>query len=129
VRWRRSIGTLKSNAHRRASQTRVGGRAGSAAGHVIVQRIGPPGLSVRGVVNDRVDLLHDITAGAAGSISQQILDRSADPLPALLHSGAFETSTKDSGLTLGMGGAVDGEAPTAPVVQWVSGLRLGGSVG
>jgi hypothetical protein len=27
------------------------------------------------------------------------------------------------------GGAVDGEAPTAPVVQWVSGLRLGGSVG
>jgi hypothetical protein len=29
----------------------------------------------------------------------------------------------------GMVGPSTGEAPTAPVVQWVSGLRLGGSVG
>ena len=47
-------------------------------GHVIVQRIGPPRLSVRGVANDPKDLLHDITADATGSTAQQILDRGAD---------------------------------------------------
>src|SRR5258708_37246503 len=51
----------------------------SAAGHVIVQGIRPPGrLSVRHVANDRLDLLYNVTAGAAGSTPQQILDRSAD---------------------------------------------------
>ena len=35
-------------------------------------------MSVRDVANDRDDFLHDITAGAAGGISQQIFDRSAD---------------------------------------------------
>jgi len=32
----------------------------------------------RDLAHDRKDLLHDITAGAAGSISQQILHRAAD---------------------------------------------------
>jgi hypothetical protein len=69
--------TIKLTHYRRTSLRRA--LAGlSAAGHVIVQRIGPPRLSVRGVANDRKDLLHDITADAAGSTSQQILDRSAD---------------------------------------------------
>jgi hypothetical protein len=50
----------------------------------------PPGMSssrglscsggnpTRDLAHDRNDLLHDITAGAAGSTSQQILDHSSD---------------------------------------------------
>jgi hypothetical protein len=46
---------------------------------VIVERIGfPRWKSVRGIAHDRNDLFHDITAGATGSIFQQILDRRAD---------------------------------------------------
>src|SRR3981189_3344447 len=36
------------------------------------------GQPVRDLAHDRNDLLHDITAGAAGSASQQILNRGAD---------------------------------------------------
>src|SRR5882762_3457224 len=51
----------------------------SAAGHIIVERIRRPcWQSVRDVAHDRNDFLHDIAASAAGSTSQQILDRSAD---------------------------------------------------
>jgi len=53
--------------------------APSATGRAIVQRIALLGRqSARDLAHDRNDLLHDITAGAAGSTSQQILDRSAD---------------------------------------------------
>jgi hypothetical protein len=38
----------------------------------------PAWQSVRDVAHDRNDFLHDITAGDARSISQQILDRGAD---------------------------------------------------
>src|ERR1700674_2110679 len=55
------------------------GPARPPAGQAVVQRI--PLLGRRpahDLAHDRNDLLHNITAGAAGSTSQQILDRSAD---------------------------------------------------
>jgi hypothetical protein len=51
----------------------------SSAGQTIVEGIRPLGWqSARDLAHDRSDLLHDITASAVGSTSQQILDRSAD---------------------------------------------------
>jgi hypothetical protein len=70
----------------------------SAAGHVIVQRIGPPRLSVRGLANDRKDLLHDITADAAGSASQQILDPARISALASSSSTKFQASSSDMGI-------------------------------
>src|SRR5258708_17016873 len=95
VRWRGSTGACprKSWTQRRASQTQQtafsktapGQRAAGpcsrylTAGHVIVQGIRPPGwLFVRYVAHDRNDPLHDITADASCSTSQQIRNRSAD---------------------------------------------------
>jgi hypothetical protein len=55
------------------------GVALSAAGHVIVQGVALLGRQPAcNLAHDRNDFLYDITAGAAGSTSQQILDRSAD---------------------------------------------------
>jgi hypothetical protein len=71
-----------------------------AAGQSIVQRIRRLWRqSARDVAHDRNDLLHDITAGASGSSSQQIPHRSADlrlsvirarkfPIVLIGHSGA-----------------------------------------
>jgi hypothetical protein len=54
-------------------------RAGSSAGHVIVQGIALLGRqSACDLAHDRNDLLHDITTGSAGGTSQQILYRGAD---------------------------------------------------
>jgi hypothetical protein len=54
-------------------------RAGSSAGQTIVEGIRPLGRQpARDLAHDRNDLLHDITADAAGSTSQQILDGSSD---------------------------------------------------
>jgi hypothetical protein len=51
----------------------------SSAGEPIIQGIAPLGRQpARDLAHDRNYLLHDITAGVAGSTSQQILDRSAD---------------------------------------------------
>jgi len=51
----------------------------SAARHIIVQGIALLGRqSARDLAHDRNDLLHDITAGATGSTSQQISHRCAD---------------------------------------------------
>jgi hypothetical protein len=51
----------------------------SSAGQAIIQGISLLGRQpARDLAHDRNDLLHDITAGAAGSTSQQILDRSSD---------------------------------------------------
>jgi hypothetical protein len=51
----------------------------SSAGHAIVQGIRPLGRqSARDLAHDRNDLLHDITAGAAASTSQQTPHRRAN---------------------------------------------------
>ncbi len=52
----------------------------SSAGHAIVQGIRPLGRqSARDLAHDRNDLLHDITAGAAASTSQQTPPQSESP--------------------------------------------------
>jgi hypothetical protein len=51
----------------------------SSAGKPIIQGIALLGRQpARDLAHDRNDLLHDITAGAAGRTSHQILDRGAD---------------------------------------------------
>jgi hypothetical protein len=51
---------------------------GLATRHVIVEDQAACRQSVGDVAHDLDDLQHDITAGAAGSTSQQILNRGAD---------------------------------------------------
>jgi hypothetical protein len=52
-------------------------------------------MVIRSRLHDRNDLLHDITAGAAGNISQQILDRSADLCFGVVLSKKFQSSSSD----------------------------------
>jgi hypothetical protein len=64
----------------------------SAARHIIVQGIALlERQPARDLAHDRNDLLHDITAGAAGSTSQQIPHRCAD-----LCFGAVRAQTPNS---------------------------------
>jgi hypothetical protein len=52
-------------------------------------------MVIRSRLHDRNYLLHDITAGAAGNISQQILDRSADLCFGVVLSKKFQSSSSD----------------------------------